>query len=779
MDVTSMKYDLKTLEFAKVLSMLAAYAKTNDAKKKINKLEPINDLEQVLIKNQETAEAYQAIVKLDDLPLGDLYDTNDSIKRAQLGSILTPEELLNIVGLLDACSRVMTYFKSLDNLKLEIDHLKTYVVKLITLPTLKSSITLAIREDGSINDNASRELFTIRRSLTSLQNRLRSKLNEILASRSSMLTENLIVMRDNRMCLPVKIEYKNSFKGILHDVSSSNTTCYIEPEETIPTMAQIESYQAMEKKEIQTILKNLSLLVSAEADSLLASLEGLTELDIIYAKALMGRARDYHCVTITDNHMFELKKAKHPLIPADKVVPIDVSLGKNYQAMIITGPNTGGKTVVLKTVGLLHCMMMCGMMVPCSSDSTLSIFDEILVDIGDEQSLEQSLSTFSAHITKMKDILESTTSSSLVLLDELGSGTDPKEGSSLAIAMTEYLKDKQAKIIVTTHYSDLKTYAYNNVDIVNASVEFNSTSLMPTYRLLVGIPGRSNAIEIANRIGLPESIINEAKRYLEGMSNSEGSVLLANLEEEMTKIKAQEEELSHKIELYDSLNTKLSSEKIALSKQKDKILDTAKIEANQLIKKAQEDAEALLKRLKEMEKGEYAQHELASLKHDINHLKVDVKEESLFQEALNVGDYVYIKSYEQNGTITRIKKDKYSVQFGQFTMDFSKSDLVKAVRPKEKIIRQTRMSGYNPASHASLSLDLRGKRYEEVRDLMDAYIDQAILGNLEQVTIIHGFGTGTIRKAVWEYLKNCPYAKSYRYGQEGEGLNGVTIVQLK
>lgn len=774
-----MKYHLDALEFDQVLDKLSNYAKTDYAKVLISKLTPNSNFEEVLELNNETNEAYLAVVRQGDIPLGGLYNVNPSIRRSQIGGILDPNELLNIVYLLDCSMNVTRYFKSLESIKLNTPCLNKYVDKLVNLPTLKTNITLAINPDGKVNDNASRELFTIRRTISSLNNRLKSKLNELMTSRASMLTDSLIVMRNNRMCLPVKIEYKNTFKGIIHDISSSNTTCYIEPEATIETANQIDSYINKEKKEIEVILKNLTLLVSAESDILLTNLDSLTNLDIIYSKALMGKELDYSNVTIVNDYSFNLKKAKHPLIDKDKVVPIDVELGKKAKVIIITGPNTGGKTVALKTVGLLHCMAMCGMMVPCSSDSVLSVFNEILVDIGDEQSIAQSLSTFSAHMKKMNEILEATTFESLILLDELGSGTDPKEGSSLAISMINYMKSRGATIIVTTHYSDLKTYAYNTDNVLNASVEFNTNTLMPTYRLLVGVPGKSNAIEIAKRLGIPEEIINSSKSYMDDISNSENSELMNNLEEEITKLRQQEEELAHKIEMYDELNHKLSIEKVNLTKQTNKIINDAKNEANNIIKDAKDEASKLINEIKELSNVEYKEHELADLKYKVKNLNVEANDLNLFDEELVVGDYVYIKPYEKNGTITKIKKDKYTVQMGQFSMDFAKSDLTKAAKPKEKVVKQSRLSGYNPASHASLSLDLRGKRYEEVKDLMDQYLDQAILGNLETVTIIHGFGTGVIRNAVQDYLKKCPYVKSYRYGGEGEGLNGATVVKLK
>lgn len=774
-----MKYDTDSLEFNEVLGNLSAYAKTNYARECILKLEPSNDYAVVLRRNKETKEAYNAIIKLSDIPLGGLYEIKGSIKRAEVGGILEPFELLNIVGLLDCSINVSKYFKSLESMKLDISSLKEYSDRLIFNQTIKSSITLAIDSDGNVVDNASRELFTLRRSITSLQNRLRTKLNEMLTRNSSMLTENLIVLKNNRMCLPVKIEYKNTFKGIIHDISSSNTTCYIEPESTIETANQIDSFIQLEKKEVQLILKNLSLLVASDAEGLLNNLDILTNLDIIYAKALMAIKLNYEEVNIVNDQYFNLKKAKHPLIDATKVVPIDVELGKKHNTIIITGPNTGGKTVALKTIGLLHLMMMCGLMLPCSKDSTLSVFSEVLVDIGDEQSIAQSLSTFSAHLKKMNEIISSATFESLILLDELGSGTDPKEGSSLAIAMIDYLKKRGSKILVTTHYSDLKSYAYRENDVLNASVEFNTNTLLPTYRLLIGVPGKSNAIEIASRLGIPEEIINESRMYLRDLDPSMSSKLMDNMEEEITNLRAQEEELLHKITIYDSLNEKLALEKLSLTKQRDKILAEAKAEAEKIVENTKKEAEDILIELKEKNNNDYKDHELAELKYKIKQLNNNANEEELFAEELNIGDYVFIKSYNQYGTITRIKKDKYSVQMGQFSIDFAKSDLLKSAKPVQKVQKRTNMSGYNPASHASLSLDLRGKRYEEVKDLMDSYLDQAILGNLESVSIIHGFGTGTIRKAVWEYLKKCPYAKSYRFGQEGEGLNGVTIVKLK
>lgn len=771
-------YDTKTLEFDKIIDKLKDFAKTNYAKSKIINYKLGESFEEIKDMLNETKEAYDNIIKLQDIPLGGLFDVNEPIKRATLQGILTPGELLNIVGLIDSSNNVIRYFKELDGIKLDETYLLKYVNEIEIPKTLKNNILLAISDDGNILDNASRELFVIRRSLKSLENRLRSKLNELLQTHSSMLTDNIIVIRDGRMCLPVNITYKNSFKGIIHDVSSSNTTCYIEPASTLEIANQIDNYIEQEKKEIQVILKNLSLLVSAEADILMKNLEALTELDIIYAKALMGKEYDYYIPKFVDETSFNLKNVKHPLIDRNVVVPIDCNLGTKNQVIVITGPNTGGKTVALKTVGLNHLMVYYGMMVPCSNESTFGYFSDILADIGDEQSIEQSLSTFSSHMKKICNIVSQVTFKSLILLDELGSGTDPKEGSSIAMAIITYLKNCGAKLMVTTHYSELKNYSYETEGVINASVEFDIDSLKPTYRLLMGVSGKSMALVIASKLGLDDKIINLANSNLSNM-NSDSSRLIGNLEEEMEKTREETRKLEEEKKNYLKLIDDLNREKTELVKKTDKIIYDAKQNANKIILEAKEEASKLIDEIKNLSDENFKEHELAELKRKTRNLDVEAEEESLFNDQLNVGDFVYIKTYQKYGTINKIKGDKYYVNIGQFNMDFKRSELQLSAKPVEKPKKQTRMSGYNPSSHVGLSLDLRGKRYDEVKRLMDDYLDQAILGNLEQVTIIHGFGTGAVRNAVQEYLKNSPIVKKYRYGGEGEGLNGVTIVYLK
>ena len=771
-------YDFNTLEFNKILNNLITFCKTKYAKEEIINNELDYSFSSIEKRNKELNDTYNSIVKYGDLPYNEIPNIKESIKRSVQGGILTPTELNNVVRLLDTTKDVINYSKELERLKLEVPNIKDYFTNLKEPKALKNNICLAISPLGEVLDNASRELFTIRRSIKSLENRLRTKLNELLDTKINMLSERLIVERDFRMCLPVKIEYKNSFDGIIHDISSSNTTCYIEPKEGFEISNQIEIFKEKEKKEIESILKGLSLLVSSESDLLLGNLDNLTYLDILFAKANMGIKNDYSLINIKNEPKFNIKRCKHPLIDKDKCVPIDINLGDKFNIVVITGPNTGGKTVTLKTIGLLHLMAYNGLMVPAKDDSSFGYFENILADIGDEQSIEQSLSTFSSHLTRIIKILNYLGDNTLVLLDELGSGTDPKEGSSLAISIIDYLNKNNTKSVITTHYSELKTYAYKHDNIINASVEFNVDTLMPTYRLMLGVPGKSNAIEIAKRLGLKDEIIDKCRDEISNY-NSESSELMSNLEEEIDNLRKKEEEynLNNK-KLNDEIN-ELRKEKNDIRNKTNNIIKEAQNEAKEIVKKAQEDAEKLIKEIKNMSNEAFKEHELIELQTKAKKLNVKSDIEEVFDEDLHVGDFVFVKEYEKYGTICEIKKDKYFVNIGQFKMGFSKNELRLSAKPKEKPEKKVRLSGYNPASHVGLSLDLRGKRVEEVDYLMDQYLDQALLGNLESVSIIHGFGTGAVRKKVWEYLKKCSFVKSYRYGGEGEGLNGVTIVYLK
>lgn len=771
-------YDV--LELDKILNNVAKFCQTNYAKEQILNLKPSFEYEKTIEELNKTNDAYKAIKAYSALDLGGLRGIKDAVLRSAIGGILSEDELIDISQSVTVCENVNKYFKQLRTLKIDVKILDEIAQNLVSLPNVRSFIRNAISDDGRVMDNASKELQAIRRSLTLANAKLRSKMNELLQSRASMLSDHLIVMRNNKMCLPVKIEYKNTFKGIVLDESQSHTTVYIEPEVCYEIELEIESLTLKERKEVEAVLKSLSLVVGANSEALLKNIEILTSLDVYYAKANYAISDDSTLPIINQDNHIKLISARHPLIARDRVVPIDIELSKKNSVIVITGPNTGGKTVAIKTVGLLGLMAMCGLFIPAHEGSILSTFDGVYADIGDEQSIAQSLSTFSSHMSKLAKIMKLADFNSLVLLDEIGSGTDPKEGSALAISIIDSLKAKGAIVVATTHYSDLKNYAYQTDGVTNASVEFDSETLRPTYRLLIGIPGRSNAIDIASRLGLDAKIIENAKEYLAN-NNTHNQVLLETLDEEVEKMRKKEEEYHKLISEYDSKLADLNKEKEKLENDTSKIIEKSKKEAQKIINKAKDDAKEVLDELKAMKDNanSFKEHELAYAKNKVNTLQTEDSDD-IIDFDLKVGDHVIIKKYDTIGEVKAIKKDKYVVNMGQFAVEFKKNELQKTTkevikRPKPKY----KYTGENPTASAPLSLDLRGKRYEEVHDLVDSFIDQALLANRKEISIIHGFGTGAVRNAVHAYLMNCPNVERYRFGKEGEGLNGVTIVYLK
>lgn len=774
-----MSFNTEALEYKKILQQVGKNAGTTYAQSTIMQLNPLNSFEDVKILLAETKEAFDALVKYGELPLGGLSDVKNAILRSQIGGMLEAFELLDIAQMVSTTANVLKYQKNLITQKMIIPNLTPYFEKLVVHNQLKSAISLAIEETGRVSDNASQALFMTRRSITSAENRLRNKMNELLVSKASMLNEALIVIRNNRMCLPVKAEQKNNFKGIIHDESASHTTAYIEPLACVEINTQIQNLRNQEKKEIEEVLHGLSLLAGSFSAELLQNLENLTVLDVIFAKAKYALANDDTLPQLNYEGIVDLKRAKHPLIEKEKVVPIDLQIGRDFQTIIITGPNTGGKTVALKTIGLLTCMAQTGLFVPVKEGSMLAVFDNVFVDIGDEQSIEQSLSTFSSHMTKVISIIDNLTINSLVLLDELGSGTDPKEGSSLAISIIDYLKERGARTIVTTHYTDLKAYAFNNNDVCNASVEFNIETLEPTYKLLMGVPGKSNAIEIAKRLGLNNKVIENARNSIE-TTNTDVQALLDKLDEETQKMSNTKDELEHTISEYNIKLASLEQAKKELESKNDQIIKQAKKEADKIIVAAKANVDALLAEIDDLrKKADYKEHELADIKYLARNLAPSTTNEPLFEHQYRVGEHVYIKSYDKNGVVTKIKKEKIEVKIGNFKMDFLPSELSLTNIVNTIKLPKKRYSGSNPVSEVTFRLDLRGYRYEEVKPAIESFIDKAYLGNAGIIQIVHGFGTGAVRNAVLEYLKTSPYVKSYRYGGEGEGLNGVTVVYLK
>lgn len=778
-----MYFDTQNLELVKVLNKLLPYAQTNKGKELVLQILPSSNLYEIENKLNEVEQAFNACVKLSSVPLGGFKYKKDAVLRASLGGVLSIEELNDIAISLGTVRTVKKYRDSLESLKLDISSLDVYFSKLTPNKKIEDEILGSITSELKIADSATMDLFRIRKRLKMEETHLRNFMNSFLQSKASMMSENLIAMRDGHFTVPVKAEFKNQIKGIVRDSSSSGTTYFIEPEEAYKISAHIESILEDEKREINKILKSLSLLINSISEEMLINYENLVLLDVIYAKALYAINNEMIKPQINDSGKLLIKNGAHPLIDKDVVVKNDVALGYDYDTIIITGPNTGGKTVLLKMVGIVTLMMQCGLFVPCDDGTVLNVFDNIFSDIGDEQSIEQSLSTFSSHMTNITKIIDNLSYNSLVLLDELGSGTDPKEGASLAIAIIDYLTKKGSRVITTTHYSDLKVFAYNNPRIINASVEFKVETLKPTYKLQIGVAGRSNAILISKRLGLKEDILNHASEVYKD-SQSDTSSLINKIDEENEKISAIKEEYLHKISEYNNLLDSLNREKAEIKKNYDAIVKKASIDASKILNDAKEKSVKIIEELNQLKDEKYyEEHKLADAKHKVKNLTQKEIEDDIFNEDIKVGDMVYIKSYGRSGEVKKIKNEKYEVQVGQFTMTFTKNEInldktpVKKISDKPKYKKST--TSVKSSNDAKLTLDLRGFRYEEVASSVDTFIDKAYLANMNMIYIIHGFGTGAVRDAVYSYLKKSPYVKSYRYGGEGEGLNGCTVVYLK
>ena len=775
-----MFYDTNTLEFNKILTKLQSYAKSNYSKELILDTKIINNAKKITLMLEEVDEALKLFVKYGIMPFDGLKEQNNVIKRIRLSANLSISDFLALKDLIYCTNNVISYYKQNVVNNKEKLNLSYYFDALNPLKYLYEEINNTMSEDGEIYDKASNELFEIRKKIKTLNSQVRAKMQELLMTKAKMLNENLIVIRNDRMCLCVKAEYKHTIKGVIHDESASKSTVYIEPFSALEISNKIVGLIEEEKAEIAKILARLSGIAFNYETEIKDNFSNLISLDIIFAKAMYANELNAYKPTINELGIIDIKKARHPLIDKEKVVPINLKLGKEYDAIIITGPNTGGKTVAIKTCGLLTLMMQSGMLVPVDEGSEMAIFDNIFADIGDEQSIEQSLSSFSAHMTKVIKILNQLTPNSLVLLDELGSGTDPKEGSNIAISIVEHLLEYKAKVIVTTHYADLKAFAYDKENIINASVEFDTNTLKPTYKLLLGVPGRSNAITIARSLGLSEKIINRSIELNESTKTDLSSML--------TKLDDQNTKLSDEIKYYEEEN-KVLTEKIEkikqreyeLEKEYDSFINKAKKEANKILEKAKEDALELIKTLEDKKNNlEIKEHEVAEFKNLARNLGVK-EEESLEAFEIKVGDSVFVKGWQRNGEVVKINKDKYEVRVGNFQVSFSKNELglPKIVKDnKPKIVKKPVKNEPNKSS-AKLECDLRGFRYEDVKPELDKFIDQAYLAGLNQIYIIHGFGTGAVRKAVYEYLNKCPYVKSKRFGGEGEGLNGVTVAYLK
>jgi len=779
---------LKTLEYDKIVALLVEKATSIAGKEKAQELLPSSNMDQVRFSQQATTEGATVLRLKGSVPLGGIRDIRGSIQRARLGAMLAPMELMDIASTIFAGRRLKTLLLDVcaEN---ELPIIKTEAERIEGLRELESEIKRCIDENGDVLDSASPELRTIRQEIRQLESRIREKLDQMVRSSSyqKMLMESIITIRGDRFVIPVKQEYRHVFGGIVHDQSASGATLFIEPEAIVTMNNKLREFRLKEEREVEKILYQLTERVAEQLEPLKENIEALAELDFIFAKAQLGYSMKAIGPKLNDRGYIRLRKGRHPLIARDVVVPIDVELGGEYTAIVVTGPNTGGKTVSLKTIGLLSLMTMSGLHIPAEEESEMTVFSSIFADIGDEQSIEQSLSTFSSHMTNIIHILKSMDERSLVLFDELGAGTDPTEGAALAMSIIDHVIDKRARLIATTHYSELKAYAYERPEAINASVEFDVQTLRPTYRLLVGVPGRSNAFAISRRLGLPEEIIERAKGSISEEEN-QVEMMIASLERNRKKAEQERHDAEALRKESEELRKQLEEERARFAEEKNRLLEKAEEEARIAVQLAKEEADTIIRELRGMMKEgiDIKEHKLIDAKKRLGEAVLELEKEKVKKPAKAVratlikpGDEVMVTSFNQRGTVLEKTGNKeFLVQIGIMKMKVKQDDM-HVVNPVKAEPQVTYTSVKRARGNVKMELDLRGFKVEDGLREIDQYLDEALLAGLHSVSIIHGHGTGALRKAVQDYLRHHRLVKSHRLGGQGEGGVGATIVELK
>ena len=767
------------LELYKIFHLVQKEVVLDKNKESLETINLLTDFDTINDTLNEVDEAVTLIQRMGRFPLFFHTDLTFILTKVHKFGVLTEEELLEVEKLLDSIKENYLYLERLENAQIETIYYRQRVEQLTYHKELNLKIKSIITPFGEIKDDASSSLKDIRRKQKELEKNIQNKLQEILQKNADKLTQNVVSIRNGRYVIPVRADSKNIIKGIIHDQSASGETVFIEPNVINELNNSLNQNKEDEKREIYNILRNISLQINEVYEELTSSYNTLLALDLSFAKA--SYAINIHATKpmINQEGIVDLLNCRHPLLKVDNVVSNNISIGKNYKGIVITGPNTGGKTVLLKTVGLLSLMVKAGMLIPCAEGSNIMIFDDVYADIGDEQSIDQNLSTFSSHLTNVIEIISKVTKDSLVLLDELGSGTDPLEGAGLAISIFDYLINRHCLVVATSHYSELKIHAYNSQNIINASVEFDEVTLKPTYKLLMGVPGMSNALKIAKTLGLKPEIINEAQSYLYKRND--------NLNQMLDKLVKQSHELDKKLkELEESkkiVNVKIKSldeECERIRQEEAAIINKANIDAKKLIDKSMTEINDLLAELKTLKNRDIKLHEIAEVTHKARNLENNQLTEKAVEETkeMAVNDQVYVKNYDCYGTINKIlKNDMYEVQIGIASIKVNKKNLQLASEGTKATLKPTVIPTIK--AKVSSTLDLRGQRYEEASVLLDKFIDDAIYANLTYISIIHGFGTGVIRKLVHDTLKTNKAVESYRYGGANEGGQGVTIVTLK
>lgn len=782
---------LKTLEYDKVRQQVASYCTSSIGKSAIEELVPQTDFDKVVQLLEEMDEGLSILRVKGNVPMGGVFDVRPSARRAQIGGMLAAVELMEISSTIRASRILRNFIEDLEaDEVIDIPHFISKKEAMPVLTGLQHEINNCIDDNGAVLDSASQTLRSIRQSLRAEEGKVRSKLESLIrgSNAAKMLSDTLVTIRNDRFVIPVKQEYRHHYGGIVHDQSSSGQTLFIEPDSVVQANNEIHRLKMKEQAEIERILLALSAMVQEVASDLFNLVKVLGDIDVILAKGKYGQANKCTMPKMNQDGYIRLIRARHPLLPIESAIPNDIEFGKDITAIVITGPNTGGKTVTLKTVGLCTLMAQAGLPVPALDGSELAVFEQLFADIGDEQSIEQSLSTFSSHMVNIVDILQKFDHESLVLFDELGAGTDPQEGAALAISILDEVHGRGARVMATTHYPELKAYGYNRPGVANASVEFDIETLSPTYRLLIGVPGRSNAFEISSRLGLPESIIDRAKGFT-GTDRHEVESMIASLEE--TRRQSEDDaERSHALLLEsETLRKELQDKLQAYEERKEALDKKAKEKARKIVDEAKREAEAIIAELREMRKNAdqvVKEHELIEARKRLEEAtplednKVLKKAAQVKARAQNlvVGDEVKVLSYGQRGTLLeKVSNTEWVVQMGILKMKISDSDLEYIKPEKEPVLRTAGVKNRN--SHVKLELDLRGERYEDAIVRTEKYIDDALLSNYGRVSIIHGVGTGALRQGIQSYLKKHKRVKSFRFGEAGEGGLGVTVVELK
>ncbi|MGM8213314.1 endonuclease MutS2 [Virgibacillus sp. W0430] len=775
---------LRVLEFNKITEQLSNEAATSVGKELSLRLTPNRSLKAVQKLQDETDEAVTVLRLNLSVPFGGITDIRPSLKRSVIGGVLNPNECLEIANTIYGGRKTKQF---IEKIEADISLLKELIQQIDPLQQLEQQIKKCIDDQANVLDQASPKLQSIRSSIRTYEARIREKLNSYIRTKSKLLSDAIITIRNERYVLPVKHEHRSSFGGIVHDQSSSGQTLFMEPNALVELNNELQAVSVQEEQEIQAILYKLTEQIAEQQDTLYENVKVLGEADFIFARARLAQKMKAAMPKINDAGIIKMKQARHPLIPHSEVVANDIEIGNEFHTIVITGPNTGGKTVTLKMVGLCTLMAQSGLQIPALDGCELSVFDHVFADIGDEQSIEQNLSTFSSHMTNIVSIMDQVNDQSLVLFDELGAGTDPQEGAALAMSILDEAMEKGARVIATTHYPELKAYGYNRDKVINASVEFDVESLQPTYRLLIGVPGRSNAFEISTRLGLKQSIIERAKNHIGIDSKSVESMISALEQSKRQAIKEYED--AHNLLLEsEKLKADLEQKWKQFDEQREALYKKTEEKAEKALTNAREQAETIVKemRLKQsnstMKEHEWIEAKrlldtsmprLSNRQADNN---VEHKDEIL--KELQKNDEVLVKTFNQQGTILeKISSNEYFVQVGMMKLKIQRQHLKPLKKETTYVEKQT-----TPIKSQSLikpQLDVRGLRYEEAMHELEKYLDNALLSGFNQVTIIHGKGTGALRKGVLKNIENHPHISSYRVGSMNEGGSGVTIAEIK